>query len=172
VIILNLVHFLLSSPVLANFPWYSALITLSDDLLKVAHPLNAFQVRRTCFQIHPSPSVLSSTLQHDPTSMKGYESMLFNCGNESTNESMTTVQNILGIRTSGQMVSWKPMSTLTSTDSCKVCSIISIYRLLDVLAMLNGAHLAHSVPRRYFETPNKSFCVSANYHSYEVILKH
>jgi len=151
----------LISPVLANFPWYSALITSSDDLLKVAHASTAFQVRRTCFQTHPSPIC---TLQNFATSMKGYESTLFDSsrGGEST----TTVQNILGIGTSGQMVPWRPMSALTSIDSSKICSVISAYRLLDVVAMLNGAHLAPSVPRRYFETPNKSFRVSANYYSY------
>jgi len=39
--------------------------------------------------------------------------------------------------------------------------VISAYRLLDVIAMLSGAHPAMSVERRFFQVPNKSFRVSS-----------
>lgn len=130
----------LISPVLANFPWYSALITSCDDLLKLAHVSNAFH--------------------NFATSMKGFESTIFDTSTR-RNESTTTAQNLLGIGSSGQMVAWNPSKTLAGTDSGKMCSVISAYRLLDVVAMLNGAHRAPSVHRRYFDPPSNSFRVSA-----------
>ena len=67
----------------------------------------------------------------------------------------TRVQNVLGISPTGQLVPWQPRSLLGNADSTKICSVISAYRLLDVMAMLNGALPAPSVPRQYFEVQNK-----------------
>ena len=107
-----------------------------------------------------------STLQNFATSMKGFECTLFDISRR--NERSTTVQNCLGIGSSGPLVTWQPTSALTTNDSGKVCSVISAYRLLDVVAMLNGAQRAPSVPRRYFEPPNKSFRVKSKFHKHEI----
>jgi hypothetical protein len=46
-----------------------------------------------------------------------------------------------------------------------MCSVISAYRLLDVIALLSGVSPAPSVERRFFQIPNKSFRVrSIIYH--------
>jgi hypothetical protein len=94
--------------------------------------------------------------------MKGYESVLFDNLNETTsNLKVQDVQDILGIGSSGQVVTWRPKDKLSSVEYSRMCSVISAYRLLDIIAMLRGANPALRLERRFFELPNKSFCVSA-----------
>lgn len=90
--------------------------------------------------------------------MKGYESALF----ESLTGSDKTigVQNVLGIGSGTDVVSWKPRKDMNSSESKKVCSVISAYRLLDVVAMLSGAQPAPGVERQFYQLPNTSFRVS------------
>ena len=97
-------------------------------------------------------------------SMKGYESVLFDNLNEtSRNMRVQDVQDVLGlgIGSSGQVVTWRPKDKLSAVECSRMCSVISAYRLLDIIAMLRGANPAPRLERRFFELPNKSFRVSS-----------
>jgi hypothetical protein len=91
--------------------------------------------------------------------MKGYESTLFN--QPSNNDLTVKVQSGLSIG-SGDVVPWRLKTNLSSIECSRVCSVISAYCLLDVVAMLDGAHPARSVKQYFCQVQNTSFCVSAN----------
>ncbi len=90
--------------------------------------------------------------------MKGYESALFE--SLSGSDKATGMQNFLGIRSGAQVVPWQPRKNANSSESRKVCLVISAYRLLDVVAMLSGAQPAPCVERQFYQLPNTSFRVS------------
>jgi hypothetical protein len=90
--------------------------------------------------------------------MEKYESALLESLSNSNKTSR--VQNVLGIGTGAHMVPWQPKADVNSSDSKKVCSVISAYRLLDVVAMLGGVQPAPGVERQFFQVPNTSFRVS------------
>ena len=96
-------------------------------------------------------------LQNFAKSMRGYESTLFNQLGD--NELTVNVQSGLGIGISGDMVPWRPKANLSSIECSRVCSVISAYRLLDVVAMLGGAQAAPSIKRCHMEVSNASFRV-------------
>jgi hypothetical protein len=88
----------------------------------------------------------------------GYESALFN--QSSPNEMTIKIQSGLGIGKSGEVIPWRHKANLNSIECSRICSVISAYRLLDVVAMLSGAELAPIVERCFFNVPNTSFRVS------------
>ncbi len=58
--------------------------------------------------------------------MKGYELVLFD--SLSVNETMSKVQDFLGIGFSGQtMVTWGPRENISAIDCSRMCSVISAY---------------------------------------------
>jgi hypothetical protein len=96
-------------------------------------------------------------------SLKGYESILFNP--LSPNELIYKVQSGLGIGMKEEVVPWQRRTNVNSTDCSRVCSVIGAYRLLDVVAMLDGAHPAPSIERCFYQIPSSSFRVSASIHT-------
>jgi hypothetical protein len=96
-------------------------------------------------------------------SLKGYESILFNP--LSPNELIYKVQSGLGIGMKEEVVPWQRRINVNSTDCSRVCSVIGAYRLLDVVAMLDGAHPAPSIERCFYQIPSSSFRVSASIHT-------
>jgi hypothetical protein len=92
------------------------------------------------------------------TSLKGYETTIFKT--LSVDELTTTYQKLLGVGTDNQVVLWRPKSNLSNIDCSRICSVISAYRLLDVVAMLKDVHPAPTVERQFYEVPNTSFRVS------------
>ena len=137
--------------VLAKFPWYSAAVCSSDDLFAVANDF--FKVRKL-LQCYFQLTVL---LQNFASSVKNYESNLLSARTLSE----VTIQRGLGIGIGGEVTSWHPSANLAPVECSKICSVISAYRLLDVVAMLSGAPCAPPVERRFFEVPNTSFRVGA-----------
>jgi hypothetical protein len=93
--------------------------------------------------------------------LKGYESTIFNSLSGNRSDATSKVQRILDIRTSGEVIPWRPRGNLNAVDCSRLCSVISAYRLLDVVRMLSGAHHASSMERRSFKIPNSSFRVSS-----------
>jgi hypothetical protein len=89
----------------------------------------------------------------------GYESALFN--QSSGNEITVKIQSGLGIGKSGEVIPWRRKANINSIDCSRICSVISAYRLLDVVAITSGAELAPIVERCFFNVPNTSFRVSA-----------
>jgi len=75
--------------------------------------------------------------------MKGYESALFESLTGS--DKSIGVQNVLGIRSGMDVVSWKLRKNMNSSELKKVCLVISAYCLLDVVAMLSGATVVRSL---------------------------
>jgi hypothetical protein len=92
--------------------------------------------------------------------MKNYESMLFH--HHSINESTSRIQSSLGIDLGHhlQLVPWSPSQKINSLEMSKIGSIISAYRLLDVVALLDGVHPAPSVERQFIDVSHSTFCVS------------
>ena len=69
--------------------------------------------------------------------MKNYESTLLSAKNLSE----VAIRRGLGIGIGGELTSWHPgPANLAPIECSKVCSVISAYRLLDVVAMLGGVH--------------------------------
>jgi hypothetical protein len=95
--------------------------------------------------------------------MTNYESTLFH--KHSINELTSKVQSRLGI-TIGDGLQVVPRSQssskLSSIEMSKICSIISAYRLLDVVAMLDGVHPAPSVGQSFMNVSNSEFRVSVD----------
>ena len=145
------------SPVLARFPWYSAAISSCDDLSRVTEESDdttSFKVSKilsSCLICQCSPKNFAA-------SMMGYESTLFS--RLGVNEVLYKVLSSLGIGSSTEMVPWHPNAPISSTESSRLCSVISAYRLLDVVAMLGGGDPAASVQRIPIDVPGGSFCVS------------
>jgi hypothetical protein len=94
--------------------------------------------------------------------MKNYESMLFH--HQSINESISRIQSSLGIDLGHRLhlASWSPSKKINSLEMSKICSTISAYRLLDVVALLDGVDPAPSVERRFIDVSHSTFrvCVS------------
>ena len=88
--------------------------------------------------------------------MKRYESSLFNnyVGNELTHK----VLNSLGISADGEAVPWQ--GNASSIETSRLCSVISVYRLLDVIAMSGGGASAPTVERSPILVVKGTFCVS------------
>lgn len=113
-----------------------------------------------------SPFTFKSTAKESSQNfaicMKNYESMLFH--HQSINKSTSRIQNSLGIDLGHrlQLVPWSPLTKINSHEMSKICSIISAYRLLDVVALLDGVHPAPSVERRFMDVSHSTFRVSVN----------
>jgi hypothetical protein len=91
--------------------------------------------------------------------MKNYESMLFH--HPSINESTSRIQSSLGIDL-GHRLHLASSKKINSLEMSKICSTISAYRLLDVVALLDGVHPAPSVERQFIDVSHSTFrvCVS------------
>jgi hypothetical protein len=95
--------------------------------------------------------------------VKNYESTLLSARNLSE----VAIRRGLGIGIGGELTSWHPgPANLAPIECSKVCSVISAYRLLDVVAMLGGVHGARAVERCFFEIPNSSFRVGATSYTF------
>jgi hypothetical protein len=97
--------------------------------------------------------------------MKIYESFLFNghCVNESTGKIKSVLGIGIGIGNEEQrLTSWRPSNKLAAVDCTRICSVIGAYRLLDVVAMLDGFQPARRVERMYMSVSNTTFRVSSN----------
>jgi hypothetical protein len=103
-------------------------------------------------------SYLNNIPQHFATSLQHFEAHVFNA-----TQTTGRVQRSLGIESDSdeQVIAWRPQAQLHSTECTRVCSVISAYRLLDIVAMLGGASPASSVDRSWFEIPN-AFRVSVS----------
>jgi hypothetical protein len=145
----------LVSSVLATFPWYSAAICSSNDLTDVVD--ESSQVGVLLLQYNRPVSCVS---KHFAKSLDLYEASLFN--RFSSNAVTSRLQSGLGIGSSQDVVPWHPESNQTSQESSRLCSVMSAYRLMDVVSMLGGSLPAPSVDRCHLQIPTSSFRVSTN----------
>ena len=106
---------------------------------------------------------LINSCQNFATSMNHYELSLFN--SKTLSELTCKVQSSLGISSTGssqdlQVACWAPTNKVNSMDLSRLCSVISAYRLFDVIAMLEGGHRAPTVDRHFVEISSSAFRVS------------
>jgi hypothetical protein len=93
--------------------------------------------------------------------MTNYESTLFE--GPSHNETIYKVRKSLGIGGNEQaLTAWHPSHQLNTLDYSRMCSVISAYRLWDVMAMLDGSLPAPRIERQFFDIENIKFRVSVN----------
>jgi hypothetical protein len=83
--------------------------------------------------------------------MNGYESRIFK--NFGADELTNSFQRLLGVGTHTDLVLTRQQGEVPPVESSRICSLISAYRLLDVLAILNGGHSAPLVERQPYEIP-------------------
>ena len=141
------------------WPTFPGILQLSD-LAMIWSKLQMMYRHFRCEQ-HSIKYLFELTTLHQnfATSLKGYETTIFDTLTGSRSDLTVKVRNILGIGSSTEMVPWQSRGHLTSIESSRVCLVISAYRLLDVVAILSGAHAAPTVGRRFFQLPNASFRV-------------
>jgi len=90
--------------------------------------------------------------------MKGYESTLFSRLNG--NELTFKILSSLGVGSSTEVDPWNPQANIRSVETSRLCSVISAYRLLDVVAMLSGGDPAGRVERTSIQGSIGNFRVS------------
>jgi hypothetical protein len=108
---------------------------------------------------------LNNLAQNFATSMRNYEAILFN--GLSRNDLISKVQRSLGIGGNElPLTSWQPSNKVHPIECSKVCSVISAYRLWDVMAMLDGSQPAPTIERCFLEVSYATFRVSVNTQSF------
>lgn len=95
--------------------------------------------------------------------MNEYESFHFR--ENVLNEVANKVKSGLGIgKNNMQVTTWCPTNRPSSIEASRICSVISAYRLLDIVAMLDGVRAAPSVERRFINISSDTFQVSMNFY--------
>lgn len=132
------------SPVLNMIPW-------NTDLMRVLEQLDPKQTNGVCFFL-PCDSFSQTILQEIISNILYYEKRFLLNGGISTKS--TEMQDLLGIQFKqvGQRYEFvaKPAPTLNVFQALKVCNLVSIYKLAEVVSINNDSiafgTVLHSTP--------------------------
>ena len=142
----------LISPVLCDVPWYTTVISQCKDLTDVGTELGSEVLTfKVCCSCHfPYVSCLLYLYQRFVQHLHQYESQLLN--RTSCNGLLLKMLGLLGLKLqveqgSCELVRHSSSTNLSVGDWTRLCSLVSAYRLLDVIALLGCR-----VPRALYVT--------------------